>query len=443
MSGLGALFVGIAALLIIFFGFSRLPLVSSAIYLGGILLFLGMIVVFPALRLNRSQVLSPRNLMLLSIALKILVVPVLIALFDYSYGVLPNLPSDRYTHMAHGIYLVAMAACMLGFLFGFRQPTQEIRWVTPNWFMWSVILLSFTASAIYPFQNLQQLTGGGGGTSLLSIALTFVLFFKGLAPLGIFYLLFRRGRGQTQQAFTLGKFIVGLVLLIAVSLSVNRASIIYPALAFFTVYSLKNPRIKYWQVILAGLIALTGLFWFGQARERYILGDYVYQQRKHLSQMNNAVNNAQVYFNGPQFGGYALRELEGRYATAPASFLESAPKIGERFRNTSGSYWYNFTIYRNTGIRDQVYPAQIEIYNNYGWVGIALVYALIGYVLAQLHRTFTRATNNPMLAYITAYLTLLLCAFLNLSLSVAGQFLLYSSLPLLGFWWWMHFRKYS
>lgn len=446
LSGLGALVAALVALLLLFFQSTQLDPLSKALDLGGIVLLFGLVFLVPPLRLNRKQVLSPRNLMLLSLSLKVLVVPVLVAFFGYSEAVFPNLPALPYIRQAQGIYIFAMLACLVGFTWGFRRPTREQRWVMPNWLMWSLIGVSFLAAIIYPLRNVQQLTGGAdtvtasGASTFLSLL---ILMLRGLAPLGVLYLLFRRQRHREQQHFTVWQFVLGLLMIVAVSLSVNRANIVYPALAFFTVYSLYNPRVRYWQVVLGGLLALSAVFWAGQARERLVLGDAIYQQRKHLSQANNAVSNAQVYFNGPQFGGYALRELASRDATAPRSLLESLPILGSQFRNSSGSYWFNFSIYRNVNYRDQVYPAQIEIFNNYGWFGVLIIYALVGWGIAFLHRTFISARRNSYLAYITAYLTLLLCGMINLSLSVVGQFAFYNALPFVAFWVWMQARRYD
>jgi hypothetical protein len=438
LGGVGATVAGSAILAIVFLVFGKLDFVSNLVYLSGIALLVGLIVALPALRLNSSQVLSPRNIMLLSVSFKIILTPILISLFGYSQTVFPNLPSTSYTLSAQGIYIFAMFSCLLGFAWGFRQPKNENRWMTPNWLMWLLIGVSFAAAGLYPFLNFQQLNSTGAVASSNAIVGLVILLLRGLAPLGVLYLLFRRQKYQKRQSFSIGQMLIGLLFIVAVSLSLNRANIVYPVLAFFTVYSLYNHRMKYWQVAFGGLLSLTGVFWIGQARERFILGDTIYEQRRHLSRMNNVVDNAQVYFNGPQFGGYALRELGNKRGTALASVSESFPILGEGSRKRSGSYWFNFSIYRNEGVRDQVYPAQIEIYNNYGWVGVMLIYLLIGRCISYLHYNFLSARRNSFLAYITAYLTLMLCAFINLSLSVVGQFAFYNSLPLIVFWFWMN-----
>lgn len=431
--GIGLAVIGLGFLAFTFFR-SDLDITSALLFMAGPLLLFGALIAFPALRPTQSQVLNPLTLMILSVSFKILIVPVLIVFFGYSQAVLPNIPAVPYINVAQGIYIVAMVACLIGFVWAYRAPSGERRWVTPNWVMEPLALVAFAAAAAYSFFSLRQASNDGTGpASALGFAL---LMLRSLAPLCIVYIIFKRQRYVAEQRFPLWLFTIGLLLVISASISANRANLVYASLAFSTMYSLYNSRLRFWQVIVSGVIALAVVFSLGQVRERVILGDYVYRMRQHyqMSRMDNAVENAQVYFNGPQFAGYALRGLEQKNRTAVASLLESTPVIGQQFRTSSGSYWYNFAIYNHFRSQDQVYPAQVEIYNNYGWVGLIAFYMMVGALIANLHRVFLGCRNNPFLAYTTAYLTLLICASINLSLSVLGQFMIYNAAPLLVFW---------
>lgn len=435
-----SLVLGLTAALLVFLT-SPLPLTSSLLYLLGIVLMVSAVLYVPQLRLNRTQTMSPRNLMLLSFALKIVVVPVLIALAGYSQGLLPNLPALLYIHQAHGVYILAMLTCFVGFTLVHRTPRYESPWSLPNWLL---ILLGVVALPAASYQLLLVIAGAGGATAPNSANILQVIttFFRALAPIVVLAILFGRRPIEGRRAFPFWKLSLGSALLVIVAFSINRASIIYPVLALFTVYALFNTRLRYSQIMLFGLLALTAVFYAGQARERYLLGEYTYQTRKHLSRADNAIEGAQVYFNAPQFGAYAIREFNAAPPTLTASLLESVPILGEQFRSESGSYLYNFSIYRHFRARDQVYPAPIEVFVNLGWLGVVGVYLVVGALIAALHNVFVSSRRNVFLAYISAYLTLLVCASINLSVSVVGQFAIYSATPFLLLWAWMALARY-
>lgn len=442
MSSTAALVLGLTAAFLVFFT-SPLPLTSNLLYLLGILLMVGAVIYVPQLRLNRTQTLSPRNLMLLSFALKIVVVPILVARAGYSQGLLPNLPTLPYIHQAHGVYISAMIAAFVGFTVVHRVPRHERIWALPNWLLIVLGMLALPA-ALYQLLVVLAGTRGAGvatpsSSNIFQVAST---FFRALAPVVLLTVLFGRRPVKGWQTFPFWKLALGTALMVTVTFSINRANIIYPSLALFTVYALFNTRLRYSQIVLLGVLALTAVFYAGQARERYLLGEYAYQTRKHLSRADNAIEGAQVYFNAPQFGAYAIREFDDAPPTLTASLLESVPVLGERFRSGSGSYLYNFSIYRHFRARDQVYPAPIEVFVNLGWLGVLGVYLAVGALIAALHNVFVSARRNVFLAYISAYLTLLVCASINLSVSVVGQFAVYSATPFLVLWGWMALARY-
>jgi hypothetical protein len=425
---IGTIIVGFGVFIIIIATSRWFSRAESLTYIVGALTFFTLILTLPNLRIGSSQVLNPRNLLFISFGLKIVVVPIIIGLSGYSLGLLPNLPSTSYIVLAHAVYVVAMISSFLGFSFSFSKSKQQIYWAISNWQALLVILASL-ASAVYSLLGLNDNIQGSSSPG--SITGVMVSFMKALAPIGVLYIVFGRFEMLPNRIKVSWKTIVAAILMTILTLSTNRASVIYPLLALFTAYTLYNLRVRYLNLAVFGLLGITAAFYAGQYREQLIMGANGTRTHGSMSQTARAIESAQVYFNGPQFGGYALRELSQQTSTFIPSLFESTPVLGKQYRRSSGSYWYNFSIYRNLRSQDQVYPAPIEVFINFGWLGLITFYMVIGLIISKLHTIFLSSQLNIHLAYVSAYISILICATVNLSLSVLGQFMFYNAIPFL------------
>lgn len=182
-----------------------------------------------------------------------------------------------------------------------------------------------------------------------------------------------------------------------------------------------------------GILTLSTAFRSGLTCKIHFLGDATYCQMRQLNHLNSAIENAQVYFNVPQFGAYAVRELTPYNRTLISSLLEPMPIVGCQYRRNSVSFWFNFRIYGNSGSRDRLYPNPVEAYINFGWLGILIIYGTISVLIALLQHFFMDARHDLLLTYISAHLNFLACASINSSSLLVGQFMFYGVLPIIAF----------
>jgi oligosaccharide repeat unit polymerase len=218
------------------------------------------------------------------------------------------------------------------------------------------------------------------------------------------------------------------------TLSSNRSNMIYPLLTLASVLFLDwQIRNKIW--LLAGIFSLVFLtFFFGFVRvQTDINSEQVGLLFNSYTSDNDYVWYAhQIYFGSPYQITPILYSPPSNHSMLLASILDPVPVVGKYFREHSGSFIYNLTIYDSTVSQDKTIPVAGELFYEGGYLLVAVVHILIGWLYAKLdHRFKQTISQNLPIALSIFYLTLLFNATLLLSVSVLVQFLIYNAAPAL------------
>jgi oligosaccharide repeat unit polymerase len=218
------------------------------------------------------------------------------------------------------------------------------------------------------------------------------------------------------------------------TLSSNRSNMIYPLFAFASVLFI-NWQIKHKIGLLAAIFGVLFLsFFFGFVRvQTDINSEQVGQLFNSYTTDNDYVWYAhQIYFGSPYQITPLLHTPTTNHSMLLASIFDPVPIIGRHFRELSGNFFYNLTIYESTISQDKTIPVAGELFHEGGYWLVVFVHVLIGWVYAQLDHAFKQnTTHNLALAASIFYLTLLFNATLLLSVSVLVQFLIYNAAPTL------------
>lgn len=426
-----------AALAILVFCIASSPILIQSlkfIYLMGVLLFAGCYAAVVNWREPNRPVFGPVQILLVSMFLKLVLAPLLHVFYGQQQGNYPTSPSSEAAQLAQLIYIAVALAASAGYLLAFRPPRREVPWRSDHKVLPFVIttgLMGALASYVLKLADVEN------------TAVSFVVAMaRVLTPLAVVSVIFRNADRLRFQPTSIPAAIVALCLTVVLLLDNNRAIMIYPVIALAAVYALYNRRIRI--VHLVGLALLLLVFWFaaGQVRERSALGNVEVYASERVLTASDAAYSLSNYIGSAIFGGFALDNTANRQGTLLPSLLESLPVWGEGFRNQSGSALYNRAVYDHRGIRDQIYPAPVEVYRNTGIWGVLVFYFGVGSLIGLLQRKFeTSQPGNFIQAYAAAYLAILLCASVNLSLSVLGQFTFYNAVPIVALWIWARARS--
>ncbi len=226
--------------------------------------------------------------------------------------------------------------------------------------------------------------------------------------------------------------IVFLIICFLTTLSSNRSNMIYPIVTFMSLLFI-DLKIKYKIIsltVLFGLLFLT--FFFGFVRvQADINGHQVGQLFNSYSSDNDYVWYAhQIYFGTPYQITPLLHTPPSNHSMLLASILDPVPIVGKYFREQSGSFLYNLTIYESTVSQDKTIPVAGELFYEGGYLLVILAHFFIGLIYAKLDAIFkySKSYNLPV-ALCVFYLALLFNATLLLSVSVLVQFLIYNAAP--------------
>ena len=110
-----------------------------------------------------------------------------------------------------------------------------------------------------------------------------------------------------------------------------------------------------------------------------------------------------------------------------SSIISPVPKLGERFREGSGTGIYNRWLYGSTGVSDQVIPFAGELYIDFRAPGVAVGFVLVGAVLAWFQAGFLQA-RTALGSFVAQYAGMVF-AFL-----IVGSALAVSQIFLYFFW---------
>jgi hypothetical protein len=196
--------------------------------------------------------------------------------------------------------------------------------------------------------------------------------------------------------------VIGLVVLSSATYSYNRASLVAPVIAIVAVYGVRVRPLRFWALVLAGVLAL-GLLTFSRAYRGsdYTLGQVITQSHaRHEVLTNTDVSREiQIYTAAPQYLGYLFDQTGyvhhphyGRTLVSSAMF--PVPQLGKPFRDTSGVVIYNHAIYgQDSDTADQVIPFEGELFLDFALPGVVVGYLILGLAIAKVQRAFELAPD--------------------------------------------------
>ncbi|WP_157468932.1 hypothetical protein [Deinococcus murrayi] len=394
-----------------------------------------------SLRPDFTQSLTAKNLALGVFALKLFVAPLSISVYGFKYATLFYIPSSLAVNNAYNLVVISFFSFAVGWALIYKDRNSNVQRQhsledvrTPMRFGILLLVIGLLGMVLR-YQTL--------GDYLNSVYVRYeasspsILQFLGslLKPLAVFGVaviwenLIRRSKIDLYRiAITL----VACLIIVALSLSSNRATIVYPLIAFLAMVSVKYRPLSLAPLVGIFVVSLPIISAFG---------DFRVGGRTDGGSIESGIEQLQVYFGAPQFIAPMLEtELGSESATVKSSLLESLPIVGESYRYTSGSYVYNQVIYRNliSIVRDQVYPVAAEIFINFGLLGMIMTHIFIGMVYCRLDAIYLSLANKGIVPMAFFLLILYFNASIILSISVLSQFFIYNALaPLLVIWGFM------
>ncbi len=404
-----------------------------------VLFFFYAYLITPSIHVDKINIVSPKNLMLLIFFTRLVICPISIILFGYKTWVLPEFPVSQMIHKASVISDFAFFSFVIGWDLtnGARLkdavPLQVKYRFRNNAFLALGLffaLLFFIFFFYGSFQNYVKtlffedyMSTHEGKSKIMiyaNIMFKYVIPFFGVI-LGI-HALERIKIGPWGKASIALLFIV---LIIILALGPSRNNIVFPVLAFLSAIIPRYFRIKFRDFILGCIVFLVLAFLFQNFRKR--------SNEEIISELNTNekfIEFIQVYFVSPHIMT-PMFLIEEKFDEIPftlhSSLMETIPILGEPFRDKSGSYYYN-AGYGREDARDQVFPTYGEIFFNLGYIGLFLAFILTGFLYRQIDIFFHRKTlDDPLFRAIIFYYALVFNATIFLSYSVFAQFVFYNS----------------
>ncbi len=408
--------------------------------LFSIVLFYSVYFLTPSIWVDKSSIISPKNLMLLVFIMRLVVCPLSILLFGPQSWKLPFAPESEDLFLVHTITFIAFLSFILGWdLIGggitnetvAKRPVFKFR----NNFILFLLLFGCLIFIIYGYYGslngylnsmfLEDYQSIQESNSKIVVYLT-ILFRYGIPFIGIMLGLFTlnsiRGGVWTKALIAF----ISILIILFLALGPSRNNMIFPVLAFLAACIPIYFRINFRDFTLGAFGFLVLLFMFQNIRKRenaLIIND--------LNRTEKFVEFIQVYFVSPHIMSPMVR-IEEEFDPVPftlhSSILETVPILGTSFRDKSGSYIYNVAYGRAVG-PDQVFPTYGEIYLNLGLAGLIVVFFVTGFIYRKIDEFFrTKTIIDPLLRALVFYLALLFNATIFYSYSVLGQFTFYNSI---------------
>jgi len=413
----------------------------------GPIVFFAVQLVSPRARLRLDTPLCPANWAWLLFAVQLVVEPSLVIIFGPAYGQLHSLPNPKSIDVAFLISCLAYIAFSFGLGFILRRPPiaksvgGRMDDVAPGAVIAFIVL--GLAGLVWRFHSPGQLfsyfTGGYSGqtnaatsTSFSDAASTF------LRPLGAygFILLWARS-AESARVHRLRFILAGTgALVILATYNYNRAAVVIPLVALAASYGRHIRKLKLRSVIVFGLVILLVGLYFGNYRRvvQATEGGQISVQVAGVTSSPSIESQIQLYGAAPQFNALVIQGLPtiGGFAlgrTMVSSALYPLPVIGKPFRASSGTVRYNTLVYGHSGNVDQVLPFMGELYWNFGPLGVAIGFVIVGMVLAAFQRRFD-ASGGILAAFIFQYFGMWIAFLIIGSLQVVAQILVYFTLPI-------------
>jgi hypothetical protein len=384
-------------------------------------------------------VFTPKNVMLFIWLNKLVVIPIELILIGNKVPIFDIKNQTIYIEVA------VMLCAFLGFWVGWLIALKRTHFTAPKHQMpllyFSVLYLSIGSfSVVTIYGSFQEYFSGAWLTYITKEAIEKATgnTIGYLANVGQRFLPFGVMLAWVwwQQRFKKSWITSSLFLIVCFlsTLSSNRSNMIYPMLAFMSVLlvSLKIKQKIIPLTVIFGVLFLA--FFFGFVRvQADINSNQVGQLFNSYSSDNDYVWYAhQIYFGTPYQITPLLHTPSTNHSMLLASILDPVPIIGKHFREQSGSFLYNLTIYDSTISQDKTVPVAGELFYEGSYLLVIIVHVIIGWIYFKLDYVFKQnISQNLPVAFSIFYLALLFNATLLLSLSVLVQFLIYNSAPAL------------
>jgi len=402
----------------------------------------------PACRPTRRSVLSPLGWAIGLFVITMIVCPLLIAYLGPSRFVLPSFPSTDDLRLAMALTMLSFVAFSVGFtvLSGARWPWGLRRgWFPdplPSWLPVAFVCLGIVGFAL-SFRSLGTLTAyltTPAAQGQKAEEATYVSILGSvLRPFLAFGVTLAWCRWIDGARRSIGGALVRLagvavcVLLAYGTFSFNRAAIVYPLVALVAVYSRRVRRIGLVGLavlMLLGILVfpLIGVYRSSTVTAREFFGPSGGSLVRDQLDLNEEI---QVYGAAPQFLAFVMTKADTMALQGGRAFFSSiispVPKLGEPFREGSGTGIYNRWLYGSTGVSDQVIPFAGELYIDFRAPGVAVGFVLVGAVLAWFQAGFLQA-RTALGSFVAQYAGMVF-AFL-----IVGSALAVSQIFLYFFW---------
>lgn len=425
---------------VLIFALNILPASHNIPEIISILLFFCLYFSSSSLRVDRINIISPKNLMLLVFFARFVIIPITIIFFGYQKWVLPFLPNSEELIKSYNVMFIAFSAFVLGWiLFGKEKDTDSIVAKKTPGFRNSIVisLILFLLFIFFIFfiygsfsnyissiflDNYSAFQSRGNKLfNYLFVLLKFVIPFS-IIVLAL-KILKHVKPNYLSKTSTIAFF---SLIVIFFSLGPSRTNMIFPLLAFFAALIPIHIKIRFRDFVFTSLLFLFFAFYFGSLREK---------KQQNLSDKNTTsiqfVAFLQAYFGAPHLMTPLFHKDNYNKEiplTIHSSLLETIPVLGKSFRETSGTFYYN-SFYGRSAYPDQVFPTSGELYLNFGYLGVIIGFFIFGIGYSKIHNLFIVNTLfDPVFKALFFYLTLLFNGTIFLSFSVIGQFMFYNSI---------------
>jgi hypothetical protein len=410
----------------------------------------------PVARPSMKRPLSPRNWALFIFLIELMGLPVLLVTMGPVRSVLPYLPSDTSINEGMLLQITAYVGLIGGLALLQRlRPDTSISDVVPAtatgaslpWWLVAVLGLAGVLGVVLHFGSwptfwgyvtldpsaVRALTPKGPAT-LPAAAATLLVPLLGLATVLIWCRVLDRSPTARRPRWLSWELVLAtLGVVIAYSLySYNRGPAFVAVVSILAAYSLRIRRITYGALLLCALLGLSAALLVGSLRSAIVRPGGIGFATVLSTDVNRQV---QVYFNGPQFWGFAIDRAgaDGRLylgGTLVPSILSPVPVLGAPFRLHGGTAIYNRDIYHSAEVADQILPLGAELYWNFWVPGVLFGFMGLGIVIALLDRAFVRS-RSLFEAFALQYLGVWTAFLIVGSLTSLSQVALYFLYPML------------
>lgn len=391
--------------------------------------------------LDREHLLSPHNIALFTFYLAIFGEPINVSVYG-TRGLI-----SRHLYFSDAALTQAILLTSFGYLcycIGFALTRRQTKAAAPCWrathgaTIWlaiAFVVIGVVALMVYHggfaeyfeylaspasrrrFDELRGSTVAGA----IGIWLKPFLGFGWAALWCVFIDRFRRTVPPAVLAVATLAFMPLLILAVA---SYNRASMLIPLIGVLSVFSSRVRQIPaYIVAVIIGLLLAVAVFWgsyrsHGEPLSAVLTADGL---ARLVNQTDKGAEFASILVAGTALDRNVDTTLYfGK--TLIYSILSPIPVLGKQFRDENGQAVYNRLIYGNVDVSDQVIPFYFELFVNFHLPGIALGYAILGYIVCRFHAAFNRGImESAVQGYMLFSLSFWFSAVVAHSIGVVAQ----------------------